>query len=122
MNVYLNIDPTWSYRFLTKNKKIIAEYDFCAFTDRFLTVAVNYLVSHIHYNQTKDHQAFQVTNAQITRLCDDYPTLGHVIPKAYHELLHTHINALGVIKGTVNSTYPIIDDAYLLTGVVLEQI
>lgn len=120
MNVYLNIDPSWSYRFLNKHKKIIASYDFCIFTDRFITTAINHLASHVNYIHTHDHVAYHSANSQITQICEDYPTLAHLLPAAFHDFLHIHMNSLTAINGQVVNYQPIIDDSYTLTGVILD--
>lgn len=119
MVIYLPIDQSWSYQFLTLHKKVIAQYDFFTFSDRFITVGINTLMAYANYQL--DHQSipFQEAMYQITRLCDDYPELGQYIPQAMETLRRVHQDALNGIRSPIVNYQPIIDDMYILTGVVL---
>jgi len=118
MNIYFHIDPSWSYQFLTRHKKSIAEYDFFTFSDRFLTTGINVLMAHANYRMTKNVAQFSTAMDQVTRLCDDYPTLGQYIPASIEHLRRTHWDALNAIERPIIQYQPIIDDMYILTGIV----
>lgn len=118
MNVYFHIDPAWSYQFLTRHKKIIAEYDFFTFSDRYITTGINVLMAHINFQVNKDPLPFNIAMSQITRLCDDYPSLGQYIPHAMNHLRSVHQDAINAFTQQVINYQPIIDDMYILTGVV----
>lgn len=118
MNVYIHIDQSWSYRFLTKYKKIIAEYDFFIFSDSFLSTGINTLKAYVNYQYNRDSTEYASTMHQVEHLCDAYPELGHHIKTAYNDLLMTHMDALKAIGGQITNYQPIIDDSYLLTGIL----
>ncbi len=118
MNIYFYIDPSWSYQFLTRHRKIIANYDFFTFSDRFITTGINVLMAYNNYQISKDATLFSTTLDQINRLCDDYPLLGQYIPQAISQLRMIHQDALSSINRPIVNYQPIIDDMYILTGVV----
>ncbi|ABY62995.1 hypothetical protein ST201phi2-1p165 [Pseudomonas phage 201phi2-1] len=118
MNVYFHIDPSWSYQFLTRHKKIIANYDFFTFSDRFLTVGINVLMAHANFQLTNNASQFSTAMDQVTRLCDDYPMLGQYIPAAFEQLRRIHHDALNAIQRPILNYQPVIDDMYILTGIV----
>lgn len=122
MNVYFHIDPSWSYQFLTRHKKIIANYDFFTFSDRFITTGINSLMAHANYQLNKDASLFSTTMDQIHRLCDDYPLLGPYIPQAINHLRAVHQDAINAIRQPIANYQPIIDDMYILTGVVFSLV
>lgn len=118
MNVYFHIDQSWSYHFLTRHKKIIANYDFFTFSDRFITTGINALMAHANYQLNKDPTLFSTSMDQIHRLCDDYPLLGQYIPQAINQFRAIHQDALNGINRPIVNYQPIIDDMYILTGIV----
>lgn len=122
MNVYFHIDPSWSYHFLTRHKKIIAQYDFFTFSDRFITVGINSLMAYANYQLNQNHVEFSSAMTQVIRLCDDYPQLGQYIPQAIQQLRSVHQDAINAIRQPICNYQPIIDDMYILTGVVFSLV
>lgn len=118
MHVYFNIDHSWSYQFLTKHKKIIANYDFFTFSDRFITTGINVLMACANYQLNKNPLIYSTSMDQINRLCDDYPLLGQFLPQAFNQLRSIHQDALSAINKPITNYQPIIDDMYILTGVI----
>lgn len=118
MNIYIHIDQAWSYRFLTKHKKIIADYDFFTFNDRFLTTAINFVMAHVNFKFNKDPVSFNAATSQVSRLIEDYPLLGQFIPAAMYELYHMHIDAFVNVPGVISDYQMFIDDFQTLTGLL----
>lgn len=119
MNVYVPIDPSWSYKFFEQNKAEIGRVpDFFKFMDRFYTCAMTYVTAYINYRFGLTGNAYNDHITTAMSVCNEYPSLGPLIQQAYRELYSIHRLSFEALQASVVNLQTICNDTGILTGIV----
>lgn len=118
MNVFIYIDPSWSYKFFEFNKPAISEYDFYTFLDEFYTSAMLYVQTQSNHRFNMTPQAYDTGITNALHLRSRYPTLANKLTQAFHDLFHSHRTALSALQGPITHIQTLCDETGILVGIV----